>query len=60
MNFYIGDSMKELDINDRNIELNDDLYSTNNGIIVPNTEKLLSEVHYLPGNLVKYLIESHG
>ena len=26
MNFYIGDSMKELDINDRNIELNDDLY----------------------------------
>lgn len=26
MNFYIGDSMKELDINDRNIEYNDDLY----------------------------------
>lgn len=26
MNFYIGDSMKELDINDRNIEINDDLY----------------------------------
>lgn len=41
------------------LELNDDLYSTNNGIIVPNTEKLLSEVHYLPGNLVKYLIKNN-
>ncbi len=36
-------------------ELNDDLYYTSNGIIVPNTDKLLQEVSNMPSNLVNYL-----
>jgi len=39
-------------------QLNKDLYYTNNGIIVPNTEKILSEVRYLPSNLVNHLTEN--
>ncbi len=40
-------------------ELNNDLYYTSNGIIIPNTEKLLEEVRDLPSSLVNYLIKKN-
>ena len=40
-------------------ELNDDLYYTSNGIVIPNTEKLLEEVRSLPADLVNNLIKKN-
>lgn len=40
-------------------ELNYDLYYTSNGIVVPNTEKLLEEVRSLPTDLVNNLIKKN-
>jgi hypothetical protein len=40
-------------------ELNDDLYYTKNGIVIPNNEKLLKNVNDMPSNLVNYLVANN-